>query len=60
MKKLKPLTRILFERQTADFRGEKIQCFNGAEILAALAVLALLAAAVIVTVAAVAAMEATR
>ena len=57
MRKLKPLSRIMFERQTADFNGEKIQCFNGVEILAVLAVLAVLAAA---TTAAVFAVEASR
>lgn len=57
MRKLKPLSRIMFERQTAQFEGETIQCFNLAEILAALAVLALLAAAAVL---AVFAMEATR
>lgn len=57
MRKLKPLSRIMFERQTAYFEGEEIKCFNLAEILAALALLSLLAAA---AAAAVFAMEATR
>ena len=53
MRKLKPLSRILFERQTRIEAGETIKCFNGAEMLLALAVLALLAAAVTVAVIAV-------
>ena len=60
MRKLKPISRILFERQSRIENGERRECFNLAEILAALSLCAILAAAVIVTVAAVAAMEATR
>ena len=51
---------MMFERQTRVVEGEVIQCFNLAEILAALAVCALLAAAVMVTANAVYTMEAAR
>lgn len=61
MRRLKPLSRILFDRQTAMYEGEQIQCFNGAEIIAALAICAIVfAAAFTYAAAAVYAMEAAR